>query len=66
MESAAEDDDDDDSVGFDLQILHQSAATGEDARLSGDLVIIHMVEGRASRPSSPPEHPAFLSVTNGR
>ena len=29
MESAAENDDD--SVGFDLQILHQAAATGEDA-----------------------------------
>jgi hypothetical protein len=32
MKSAAEDD----SVGFDLQILHQSAATGEDARSSID------------------------------
>jgi hypothetical protein len=30
MESAAVDDDD--SVGFDFQILHQSAASGEDAR----------------------------------
>jgi len=30
MESAAEDD----SVGFDFQILHQSAATGEDVRCS--------------------------------
>jgi hypothetical protein len=30
MESAAEDDDD--SVGVDFQILHQSAAVGEDAR----------------------------------
>jgi hypothetical protein len=32
MESAAEDDDD--SVGFDFQILHQSAATGESLALS--------------------------------
>jgi hypothetical protein len=53
MESAAEQD----SVGFDFQILHQSAATGEDARST-----IKKFLSSAFRIDQPPSDP---SVTNG-
>ncbi len=53
MESAAEQD----SVGFDFQILHQSAATGEAARST-----IKKFLSSAFRIDQPPSDP---SVTNG-
>jgi len=61
MESAAEDD----SVGFDFQILHQSAATGEDARFSIQEIPFERVSARAPQATLCPKR-SVMGITSGR